>query len=100
MRSRFCAAHNSSGKIGQLLYDCCVPVGAAIWIERCDTLAAAPQAARLTKPRKLFCGPPFALLTIMPPVPRYCRPSAYELFQSQMASLEQTDSLCRAAVAV
>jgi regulator of sirC expression with transglutaminase-like and TPR domain len=36
----------------------------------------------------------------MPPVPRYCRPAAYELFVQQMVTLEETDSLLRAAVAV
>src|SRR5215831_8273082 len=32
--------------------------------------------------------------------PRYCRPAAYELFTAQLPSLEETDSLLRAAVAV
>lgn len=33
-------------------------------------------------------------------VPRYCRPVAYELFAGQLATLEETDSLVRASVAV
>ena len=32
--------------------------------------------------------------------PRYCRPAAYELFTSQLPTLEETDSLVCAAVAV
>jgi regulator of sirC expression with transglutaminase-like and TPR domain len=32
--------------------------------------------------------------------PRYCRPAAYELFTSQLPTLEETNSLVRAAVAV
>ncbi len=36
----------------------------------------------------------------MPPVPRYCRPAAYELFVQQLPTLEETDSLLRAAIAI
>jgi regulator of sirC expression with transglutaminase-like and TPR domain len=35
-----------------------------------------------------------------PPVPRYCRPVAYELFVQQLTTLEETNSLVRAVVAV
>jgi regulator of sirC expression with transglutaminase-like and TPR domain len=36
----------------------------------------------------------------MPQSPRYCRPAAYELFAAQLATLEETNSLVRAAAAV
>jgi regulator of sirC expression with transglutaminase-like and TPR domain len=36
----------------------------------------------------------------MAPVPHYCRPAAYDLFVQQLATLEETNSLVRAAVAV
>ncbi len=36
----------------------------------------------------------------MDAAPRYCRPAAYELFVAQLPTLEETDSLVRAAVAV
>lgn len=36
----------------------------------------------------------------MAPVPRYCREAAYNFFVQQLATLEETDSLVRAAVAV
>ncbi len=32
--------------------------------------------------------------------PRHCRSAALEFFQAQLSSIEQTDSLCRAAIAV
>lgn len=35
-----------------------------------------------------------------PAVPRYCRRAAYDFFVQQLATLEQTDSLVRAAIAV
>ena len=36
----------------------------------------------------------------MADAPRYCRPAAYELFAAQLPTLEETNSLVRAAVAV
>jgi len=36
----------------------------------------------------------------MPDAPRYCRAPAYELFVANLSTLEETDSLLRAAVAV
>ena len=36
----------------------------------------------------------------MTEAPHYCRSSAYELFTAQLKTLEETDSLLRAAVAV
>ncbi len=36
----------------------------------------------------------------MDAAPRYCRPAAYELFVAQLPTLEETDSLVHAAVAV
>lgn len=36
----------------------------------------------------------------MEAAPRFCRPAAYELFAAQLPTLEETDSLVRAAVAV
>lgn len=55
-------------------------------------------AARL---RQFFCIIRFVLwAVIVDAVPRYCRAAAYELFVAQLPTLEETDSLVRAAVAV
>src|SRR5438105_2349067 len=68
--------------------------------ERCDLSFAGSIESGIMRKPPLGASNTRSYGTSMVPSPLYCRPAAFGLFRAQLPSLEETDSLVRATVAV
>src|SRR5437868_14992902 len=68
--------------------------------KRCDLNFAGSIESRILRKPSLGASNIHSSGIAMVQSPLYCRPAAFDLFLAQLPSLEETDSLVRAAVAV